>query len=147
MTKKREEIIKKVIEILKSNPDGIRYSNLIRKIHEELPEIPINTIHGTVWNLDKRLPDEIYKPEKGLWRHTEFRDRVISREGQKPTQGIKEEAFYKPFADWLVGEVEECIKAIPLGGNKFKDKWGTPDVIGVREPFKGDIIKFPTEIV
>lgn len=29
----------------------------------------------------------------------------------------------------------------------FKDKWGTPDVIGVREPKKSDIIKFPTEIV
>jgi hypothetical protein len=38
-------------------------------------------------------------------------------------------------------------KAIPVGGNLFRDKWGTPDVIGVREPRKSDIIKFPTEIV
>ncbi|HPZ82952.1 MAG TPA: hypothetical protein PL064_05940, partial [Thermogutta sp.] len=28
-----------------------------------------------------------------------------------------------------------------------KDKWGTPDVIGIREPRKSDIIKPPTEIV
>lgn len=29
----------------------------------------------------------------------------------------------------------------------FKDKWGTPDVIGVREPKKSDIIKPGTEVV
>lgn len=34
-----------------------------------------------------------------------------------------------------------------LGGNRFRDKWGTPDVIGIREPRRGDIIKPPTEIV
>jgi hypothetical protein len=50
-------------------------------------------------------------------------------------------------AKWLVNELEECTKAIPVGGNLFKDKRGTPDVIGVREPKKSDIIKFPTEIV
>ena len=36
---------------------------------------------------------------------------------------------------------------VGLGGNRFKDKWGTPDVIGVREAKKSDIIKFETEIV
>ena len=60
---------------------------------------------------------------------------------------IKEEDFYKPFADWLVNELEECTKAIELGGNIFRDKWGTPDVVGVRESKRSDIIQFPTEIV
>jgi hypothetical protein len=32
-----------------------------------------------------------------------------------------------------------------LGGSRFKDKWGTPDVIGIREPKKSDIIQYPTE--
>jgi hypothetical protein len=36
---------------------------------------------------------------------------------------------------------------VPLGGNRFKDKWGTPDVGGIREPKQSDIIKPPTEIV
>lgn len=44
-------------------------------------------------------------------------------------------------------ELEECTKAISVGGNLFKDKWGTPDVVGVREPRKSDIVKLPTEIV
>jgi hypothetical protein len=52
MATRREKIIAKAIEILKSNPDGIRYLSLVRKISQEFPEIPVNTIHGTVWNLE-----------------------------------------------------------------------------------------------
>ena len=44
-------------------------------------------------------------------------------------------------------DLEECTKAIEIGGNSFGDKWGTPDVVGVREPKRSDIIKFPTEII
>lgn len=39
MATRREKIIAKAIEILKSNPDGIRYSGLVRKISKEFPEI------------------------------------------------------------------------------------------------------------
>jgi hypothetical protein len=34
-----------------------------------------------------------------------------------------------------------------FGGSIFRDKWGTPDVVGIREPKRGDIVKFRTEIV
>ena len=150
MATRREKIIAKAIEILKSNPDGIRYSILVRKISQEFPEIPVNTIHGTVWNLETRVPNEVYKPARGLFRHVEFREEEISEEEQKPPleiEKIKEEDFYEPFANWLVNELEECTKAIALGGNRFRDKWGTPDVIGKREPRRSDIVKAPTEIV
>jgi hypothetical protein len=60
---------------------------------------------------------------------------------------IKEEDFYKSFANWLVNDMEECTKAISLGGNRFKDKWGTPDVVGKRESRRSDIIQGPVEIV
>jgi len=150
MATRREKIIAKAIEILKSNPDGIRYSDLVRKISREFPEIPVNTIHGTVWNLETRVPKEVYKPARGLFRHITFREEEISEEEQKPPleiEKIKEEDFYEPFANWLVNELEECTKAIALGGNRFRDKWGTPDVIGKREPRRSDIVKAPTEIV
>jgi len=150
MATRREKIIAKAIEILKSNPDGIRYSDLVRKISQEFPEIPIKTIYGTIWNLETRVPNEIYKPARGLFRHVEFREKEISEEEQKTSleiEKIKEEDFYEPFANWLVNELEECTKAIALGRNKFRDKWGTPDVIGKREPRRSDIIKTPTEIV
>ena len=52
MSTKREQIISKVIEILKQNPQGVRYSEIVKRVKELLPEIPVNTIHGTVWDLD-----------------------------------------------------------------------------------------------
>lgn len=150
MATRREKILAKAMELLESNSDGVRYSDLVRKIQEEVPEIPVNTIHGTVWNLETRLPNRVYKPARGLFRCSIFREEEITKEEKKPSlevERIKEEDFYKPFADWLVNELEECTKAIALGGNKFKDKWGTPDVIGKREPRRSDIVKGPTEIV
>jgi hypothetical protein len=47
----------------------------------------------------------------------------------------------------LTGDLEECTKCIPLGGCGFKDKWGTPDVIGIRKARESDLIKYPTEII
>ena len=150
MATKKEKIISKAVELIKSNPNGIRYSELVTKIQQEFPDIPVNTIHGTVWNLETRVPAEVYKPARGLFRHTTFKDIEIGEEKPEipPTvEKRKEDDFYEPFRDWIVNELEECTKAIPLGGNKFKDKWGTPDVIGIREHRKSDIIRPPTEIV
>ena len=144
MATRKEKITSKAIEILKSSPDGIRYSELVKKIHQELPEIRVNTIHGNVYNLQVRVPKEVDKPARGLFRHV-----IFEEEGKPPPVigKIKEEDFYKPFANWLVNDLEECTKAIPLGGNRFRDKWGTPDVIGKREPRRSDIVKASTEVV
>jgi hypothetical protein len=149
MPTSKEKIRSKGIEILKSRPDGLRYMELVNSIHDAFPEIPVNTVHGSIWDLDTRLPNEVYKPARGLFRHIIFREKGIIEEERKPPQveRIEEEDFYEPFANWLVNELEECTKAIPLGGNKFRDKWGTPDVIGKREPRRSDIVKVPTEIV
>lgn len=148
---KKERIMMVAIDKLKATPSGIRYSDLIKEIHTKLPDIPTNTVHGTVWNLETRMPKEIYKPSRGLFRHTSFRDTEAGSSIIEPPSSsekrIKEEDFYEPFAEWLVHELEECTKATALGGGKFRDKWGTPDVIGIREPRKSDIIKPPTEIV
>ena len=125
MATKKEKITSKAIEVLKSNLDGVRYSDLIRKIHEEFPEIPVNTIHGTIWNLDARVPAEVYKPARGLFRYVVAGDGENGEEEEKhplEIEKIKEEDFYEPFADWLVNELEECTKAMPLGGNRFKDR-------------------------
>jgi hypothetical protein len=150
MSTRSEKIIPKAIEILKANPDGVRYSDLVRKIHQEFPAIPINSIHGTVWNLETRVPNEVFKPARGLFRHVEFRRKEVGEEERKippEIEKINEENFYEPFANWLVNDLEECTEAIPLGGSRFRDKWGTPDVIGKREPRRSDIVKALTEIV
>jgi len=110
-----------------------------------------NTIHGNVWNLDERFPDRVYKPSRGLFRLTRFRapdaDQLKEELVPKQPKKFKEEEFYEPFAEWLVNEMEERTKAISLGGNRFRDKWGTPDVIGKRESKRSDIIQAPVEIV
>jgi len=146
----KEQIIAKALEFLKDVPQGVRYSDLVARISAALPQIPKNTIHGTIWNLEVQLPAQVVKPARGLYVAAQFREPFnVEPEtiAASPVEKVREERFYEPFADWLVNELEECTKAIPIGGNLFRDKWGTPDVIGVREPKKSDIIKFPTEIV
>lgn len=149
----REQIIARAVEILKGEPHGVRYSELVRRIHEALPDVPKNTIHGNIWNLEVRTPEQVYKPARGMYLHVQYRPPAMQAEPAEPkaptsvAEKITEQRFYEPFADWLVHELEECTKAISIGGNKFRDKWGTPDVVGIREPRKSDIVKFSTEIV
>ena len=50
----------------------------MRKIDEEFPEIPVNTIHGIIWNLETRVPNGVYKPARGLFRHVVFREKEIT---------------------------------------------------------------------
>lgn len=141
----------KAIELLDIEPKGLRYSQLMRKVKEKLPEANENTINGSLWNLDATKPEVVYKPARGLFRHIKFKETEIEKdieEAEAKKKGkVSEEDFYESFADWIKNELEECTKAIPLGGNRFKDKWGTPDVVGVRAPKPSDILKLTTEIV
>ena len=64
-----------------------------------------------------------------------------------PALGPEKKDFYARFAEYLTEDLEECTKCIPLGGCTFQDKWGTPDVIGIRKARESDIVKLPTEII
>jgi len=149
-TTRREQIITEALHILETNPEGVRYMRLVNMVKESMPELSINTIHGTVWDLHVQLPHKVYKPQKGLFRSTKYRnaeDKPSFIEKEILEKGVKEDSFYKPFADYLENELEDATKAISLGGNKFKDKWGTPDVIGVKKSKRSDIIQFQPEII
>lgn len=147
----REQVIQEATKMITMAPQGVRYSVLHKTIAAIFSDIPSNTIHGSLHKFRTHLPPNIYLPAKGLYKHIKYKDPKEQIQetspGEKQPPQIHEERFYSFFADWLVNELEECTKAIPLGGSKFKDKWGTPDVIGVREPRKSDIIKPPTEII
>ncbi len=154
MATRKENIVEKALALLDVYPDGLRYTELVKEISKTMPDVPINTIHGTVWDIDIQQPSKIYKPSRGLFRLTRFKtddsailslEPVVSK--SKMPIAVKEEDFYDSFADWLVNELEDCTKAIALGGNKFRDKWGTPDVVGKNEPKRSDIIQSPIEIV
>jgi hypothetical protein len=143
MTKK-ELIYKKAKEILKAHPEGLKYSQLFKEITNSLPDIPRNTIVGALHKfrqdiLEGKITD-IEIPEKGFYRPLLFSP-------PPPPTTPKESDFYQPFADYLVNELEECTRAIPLGGSIFGDKWGTPDVIGVYKFSPVDPIQPPIEVV
>lgn len=147
-----ERIKKIALELLEQHPEGLRYSELHSKIRAVDGGFNSNTINGSIWNLDAIFPDKIYKPSKGLFRLLKHKPPESEILETAPTPQIsaskvREEDFYIPFADWLKNEIEDVTHAIPLGGNTFKDKWGTPDVVGKRESMRSDIIKGPTEIV
>jgi len=151
MAKIGERIVSKAFEILDANPEGVRYSELVRRVAASDRSFNRNHIQGKVWDLQDQYPDRVYKPERGLFRLTKYRepgtDQLKEELVPKQAKKVKEEDFYAPFADWLVNEVEECTKAIALGGSRFRDRWGTPDVIGKRESKRSDIIQAPVEIV
>ncbi len=147
----REKITKRALEVLENNPSGVRYSDLHRKLSEVLPDVPSNTIHGIIWDLDKKN-DQIIKPERGLFvlkKYTGEIGEIIERklDADDNPHLLKEKSFYQPFADYLIQDLEECTKAIPLGGNKFGDRWGTPDVFGVYKFSEADAVRPPVEIV
>lgn len=144
----REKITKRALEVLENNPIGVRYSDLFRKLAETLSNVPQNTIHGTIWDLDKKN-EQIIKPERGLFVLKKYAEGVIERklDVSNNLNLPKETSFYQSFADYLVQDLEECTKAISLGGNKFGDRWGTPDVFGVYKFSEVDAVRPPVEIV
>jgi hypothetical protein len=146
----RERIRSIAFDLLKRNPQGLRYSELHRQIRTIDPALNTSTINTSIWNLDAVEPDRVYKPVKGLFRLLEFEAPpneapVESPINQNPR--ISEDVFYPLFANWLKNDIEEVTHAISLGGNVFKDRWGTPDVIGKSESKRSDVIKGPTSIV
>jgi len=152
MTRKVTERIKDIaFDLLRKNPDGLRYSQLHELIRETDGKLNTNTINGCIWDLDSQFPEKVYKPSRGLFRLLEFKDPDtddLKTEVQpKEVIKIKEEDFYEPFSNWLQNDIEDVTHSIALGGNRFKDKWGTPDVIGKRESLRSDIIQAPVEIV
>ena len=138
-------IRKEAVRIIQDNPDGIRFSELRRRIKEANNSFKINTITGVLKDIDTRV-NKVEKPSRGIYRIVSADPEGSSVVAPEPL-GKGEEKFYRPFADWLENDVEDATKAIPLGGKRFKGKWGTPDVIGKRDSKRSDIIQPPIEIV
>src|SRR5439155_20977719 len=53
--------------IVANSKGGVRYGDLIEQIALPNPETPRNTIHGSVWDLHIRFPQQISKPSRGLF--------------------------------------------------------------------------------
>jgi hypothetical protein len=150
MATKREIIINKTKEILENSPNGIRYADLIRNLNDTLPDIKLKTIYGSFHDFQQKIDrgdiKDVIRPERGLYVLRKFlKEGKLEEETAKT--GIKEEDFYEIFSKYLVNDLEECTKAVPLGGNKFQDAWGTPDVIGTYRILGISQIQPPVEVI
>jgi hypothetical protein len=149
----REHIRSLAFAFLRNHPEGLRFSELHRKICQADNHLNASTVNTSIWNLDAAFPDQVYKPVKGLFRLVAFRETESAEPAQtdgttvSSNERVREEAFYPLFAAWLKNELEDVTQAIALGGNTFRDRWGTPDVIGIAESRRSDVIKGPISIV
>lgn len=148
-------------EILESEPRGIRYADLCKRIQAQGPETNLNTIRTQVGYFVTENPDRVTRPSRGVIILKKFAGQSGELKTDEEAPGVTdtqiavppgqaarptEIMFYEPFAHWLVEESEVSVSHV-VGGAGFKSKWGTPDVIGVYKPQPSDIVKFPVEIV
>jgi len=133
------------LRVIADNPGGIRYSQLVKQISESHPETPVNTIHGSVWDLATRFPNQVVKPSRGLFKAAGGENG--GREPPIAIRKVEEESFYQPFAEYLKNDLDEVTTVAALGRAGLKGKWGTPDVIGVYKSLASHLIKFPIEVV
>lgn len=61
-----------IFELLEAHPDGVRWTELLKLIEQKDPSLHPKTINGCVWKLIEKYPNEVYKPEKGLFRLKKF---------------------------------------------------------------------------
>jgi hypothetical protein len=138
----------RAIAIIRANPGGIRYMEIVKQILASDPETSPNTISGSIWDLEKTCPNAVAKPSRGLYLPV---NGAIAEGAPSEIPVIEsvlsEELFYEPFADFLKTELGEATMAVPIGGAGFQKKWGTPDVVGVYKPLASDRIKFDQEII
>ena len=57
-----------IFDLLTEHPEGIQWSDLIRRVEQKFPDFHTKTINGCIWKLTEKFPDQIYKPQKGLFK-------------------------------------------------------------------------------
>ncbi len=63
----------KALDLLDKNPEGIRWTDLKKKLEAWDSSLHPKTINGCVWKLVENFPDQVYKPEKGLFRLKKYK--------------------------------------------------------------------------
>lgn len=147
MTTARKRVADTARRIIEANPTGIRWADLHRAVRTALPDENPNTVNGSLHHFRSHLPPGVSRPGRGVYAI----DDSAAEEPVLPLMPAvakhREMDFYRPFAEFLVGDLEEATRAEPIGGNGAGGKWGTPDVIGLYEARPSDPIKFTTEVV
>jgi len=148
---KKDEIIKKALEILSmpESKSGLRFATLVKRVSSETG-VNLNTCNGNLYNLPNELSDKVSRPSRGLFILKEnekfLKDAVEELPEQKLDLKLNEEYIYEPAKNYLLGN-GECTHAVTVGGNSFRDKWGTPDIVGVIRADSDAVYKPILEII
>ena len=67
------QINEAALKLLDKHPEGISWSKLNTMIEKKHPDFHPKTINGCIWKLLEKYPDQIYKPEKGLFRLVKYK--------------------------------------------------------------------------
>lgn len=137
-----KQIREHALQIIRSAPGGANFKEIVKKILAANPETNENTVKTQVADLPHDFPDEVSRPSRGVYLSSN-----ASPATSKKPPTVTEDKFYESFAGWLEKDLDEATVACVLGGASLKDKWGTPDVIGVYKPSKWNIVKFEPEII
>ena len=77
MTAKPKPVTTRINEtalaLLAEHPHGIRWAALNQMIEASDASFHPKTVNGCVWKLCEKFPDQVYKPEKGVFRLVRFR--------------------------------------------------------------------------
>lgn len=68
------QIEKNAFQLLGKTPEGLQWSQLNKMIKESNPKFHPKTINGIVWKLPEKYQDRVYKPSKGIFRLTKYKD-------------------------------------------------------------------------
>lgn len=146
----RKQVYELLDKYLLYKPNGAHYSEILQFLKEKLPDVPENTLHGSIWHYkkDRQNKKKVVILERGLYiLSIYYNPKLLPTEKQ-----IREENFYEKLefylayelANYLVNELKECTKAITLKHNEFQDKLGTPNILGV---YKSSELYLPPEII
>jgi len=110
---KRQQIEAAPLGILEQHPHGVGYAELESLIQQAHPgAFNAHTADGTMWNLDRKYPDRVAKPERGLFILQQFRE-TAGPGGEDKNRG-----------GWEHDELRREVEAdTPLG------RWGQPQDI------------------
>lgn len=143
-----EQVIEAAIVHLEQEPAGLRFQDLARRICASDPSLNVNTVKTMTSSLHERYGDLVYKPSRGLFRHTKFRESERDACGHDVLPaGSPEDHVADAFANWLVSELGQSTTAVALNSDHFGPDWSTPRVIAKRELNQSDIIHTSVEIM
>jgi hypothetical protein len=67
-SKVTERINATALKLLEEHPEGLRWTDLRKKIEESDPGFHPKTVNGCVWKLVEKFPDRVYRSSEGLFQ-------------------------------------------------------------------------------